>query len=152
MARKGVGHPLPAPPQIYRNIRLSPDGQRAAVTVGYPSMKSDIWILDLARGALSRLTSQGYTDFPVWTPDGGRVAFSQFSGSNPAMYWTPADGGGKPELLPASTGAIPYSWTPDGRMLLYNFPGPLNHIWALSAQGRAEWSKPRPLLDRKSVV
>src|SRR4030095_4413766 len=52
--RKGVVEPLAAPPRLYAHPRLSPDGQRVAVTVVGP--KNDIWLFDLLRGTLSRVT------------------------------------------------------------------------------------------------
>src|SRR5262245_30813016 len=58
--RNGVALPLPAPPRPYNPPSLSPDGRLAAVPIG-----DDIWIYDLARDTLSRLTFEGANIFPT---------------------------------------------------------------------------------------
>jgi Tol biopolymer transport system component/predicted Ser/Thr protein kinase len=139
--RKGTAQTLPAPPQLYGSVRLSPDGQRAAVAAGRAGGSFDIQIVELARGTLSRLTSEGQSFSPVWTPDGQRVAFSS---SNSGIYWTPADGSGRPELLLAGVRVAPRSWTPDGKALLYDSQAPAR-IWTLLVSGSA--SKLRPFSE-----
>jgi Tol biopolymer transport system component len=145
---KGAEQPLPASPQTYRDVRLSPDGQRAALAFSSRTGGNlDIWISDLARGTLTRLTSQGFNDGPVWTPDSRRVVFRA---SPSGMYWTPTDGSGKPELLLNEPVAIPDSWTPDGKMLLYtDISGGKSHIWVLPAPGSGG-GKPHPLFGESA--
>ena len=62
---------------------LSPDGRRLAM-----SLRGDIWILELARGVLSRATSGDSADFsPIWLPDSQRVLFHRalFRGNKDAI-------------------------------------------------------------------
>ena len=55
--------------------RLSPDGTRVVVTI-YDQENTDIWIWDLARETLRRLTfAPGMDGMPVWTPDGRQIIF-----------------------------------------------------------------------------
>src|SRR4029077_1615119 len=78
--RKGVEQPLPAPPHRYAAPALSPDGERVAVQIddGSPiDPKHDIWLYDLARGTLTRLTSDGFSFGPTWTPDAKLVYTSR---------------------------------------------------------------------------
>jgi serine/threonine-protein kinase len=148
--RKGVTQALPAPPQQYSGVRLSPDGQRAAMVIrGRAGVRFDIWIYELARGALTRLTSAGgANENPVWTPDGHHVAFGTRA---VGIQWAPADGSGRPELLLPSQGFLhPDSWTPDGKILLYD-SGASGHIWTLMAPGSGGESKPRPFLATSST-
>jgi Tol biopolymer transport system component/predicted Ser/Thr protein kinase len=150
--RKGVAQALPAPPQQYTGVRLSPDGQRALVGIDFSEDSEnsggsrDIWIYELARGGLTRLTSVGSTLQPRWTPDGRRVAFASSVG-NHGIYWVPADGSGRPELLlPSQALARLDSWTPDGKMLLYHSGTPAR-IWTLTTPGDGGESKPRLFLE-----
>ena len=156
--RSGQRQPVKVPPQYYSPPVVSPDGERTAVAIcGDPSpicsAISDIWIVDLARGASLRLTYEGSNSAPVWTPDGRRVTFASRRVANSGIYWAPADGSGKPELLLATeTGVSPTAWTPDGQTLLYTQldPGGKSHIWMLSAPGRGGEGKPRPFIESPS--
>ena len=105
------------PPGSYFNPAFSPDGRRLALVVG--PQNTDIFVYDLARDTMTRLTSDGTSDRPVWTPDGTRIAFTSRR-SPPGLYWERSDGGAEPELL-LSPGRpiIPWSFSPDGRRLAY---------------------------------
>lgn len=144
--RRGTAQSTSAAPQDYEGVDLSPDGQRAAVTVGRGGGPRDVWIIELARGTLSRLTSEAVNRSPVWTPDGGRVAF--YSSIYQGIVWAPADGGGKPELLLATSGPVtsPASWTTDGNKLLFTQGSPA-HIWTVQVPGSSAHAKPQPLFE-----
>jgi serine/threonine-protein kinase len=62
-------------PPSQSNFSLSSDGRRMAVVVENGS-SSDIWIKDLKKGAFTRLTFEGQSDRPEWTPDGQSVMYS----------------------------------------------------------------------------
>ncbi len=65
--RKGAVEPLGAPPRAYLDPRLSPDGRRLAVSIA--GENQDIWVYDMGRQTLSRLTfDPGVDETPVWTP------------------------------------------------------------------------------------
>jgi Tol biopolymer transport system component len=91
--RKRTEQPLPAPPHSYANPRLSPDGRQVAFDIA-DAGKQDIWIYDLLRDTLTRLTFEGLNSFPVWTPDGKRVAYRSQRPGSYNIFWRPADGSG----------------------------------------------------------
>src|SRR5262249_50478703 len=91
--RNGISQASPAPPQDYESVRMSPDGQRVAVAVSRIGAY-DLWILELVRGGLTRLTTEGIYANPVWTPDGRHVGSGWNFGMR-ALRWIPADGSGK---------------------------------------------------------
>jgi serine/threonine-protein kinase len=102
--RQGREQPLPAPRRPYAYPRLSPDGTRVAVDIR--DQDRDIWIWDLARQSLRRLTFDPKEDlYPVWTPDGQRIVFSSTRAGAPNLFWQPADGTGSAERL--TTGSNP---------------------------------------------
>jgi Tol biopolymer transport system component/predicted Ser/Thr protein kinase len=118
----------------YLGPRLSPDGKRLAVSFGDPAR--DIWVFDLAGGGKTRLTFHALTAaFPVWSPDGTRIAFSApgRNGGPPNVYETPASGSGSQR--PVHDVAITeYSmdWSPDGRFLLVDHGNPgAGSVWVL---------------------
>lgn len=97
--------------------RLSPDGRRLAIAVN--ANTTDVWIVDLERGAWSRLTTEGANTRPVWMPDGNGVTFSSNRSGEPEVYWKALGATDVAEQLIARDGAqYPESWSPDGQRLL----------------------------------
>ena len=136
--RKGIEQALPAPPHSYRYPRLSPDGQRMAVTI--EESESNIWLYDLARETLTRLTFQGSSSLMgAWTPDGKRIAFTSIKEGPLNSFWQLADGSGGPERLNISEYAqAPESWSSDGQLLAYIEVNPTTgyDIWVLRMSDR----------------
>jgi Tol biopolymer transport system component len=125
--RKGNEELLPMPPRPYARPRLSPDGQRIAVSFLDTSGGSQVSIYDLRSDRMSRLTFEGSNLFPIWTRDGKRVIFrfSRLDGARTVnLAWKSADGAGPSETLVTeeepSTLSTPASASPDGMVLLYN--------------------------------
>ena len=82
---------------------LSPDGRRLAVKISTDS-GDDIWIKELDRGPLSRLTfDPGIDRRPQWTADGRRIFYNSdragTAGSHYDLWVQPSDGTGTPEVL-----------------------------------------------------
>jgi Tol biopolymer transport system component/predicted Ser/Thr protein kinase len=131
--RKGVEQALPASAHAYRNPRLSPDGRRVAITI--EESESQIWLYDLARETLTRLTFQGSVNLPgPWTSDGKRLAFQSNKEGPPNLFWQLADGSGGLERLTTSNyNQTPNSWSPDGQLLAYIEVNPTTgyDIWVL---------------------
>jgi serine/threonine-protein kinase len=82
---------LPAGP--HQELRISPDGTRAAL-LGGTIGNGDVWIYDFARGTFNRLTFTGTNAAPTWSPDGLSVYYSSFSpgGNESTLLKKPADG------------------------------------------------------------
>ena len=121
MDREGKIDPLLSTPRDYSRLRFSPDGRRLAVNFS-DGKNRDIWVYDLEREALSRLTFHEGTDrAPVWTPDGRYVTFrSAREGGAGNIYWKRADGTGDAErLTEGSNLQVPNSWSPDGKVLAF---------------------------------
>jgi eukaryotic-like serine/threonine-protein kinase len=121
--RDGARTVLPAPLRSYAVPRLSPDGTRIALDVREQLVS--IWIWDIARQTLTRLTDTPLFDgVPLWSPDGRRIIFA--SGRNgPQRIFTQAADGSAPaqELFASEKLAQPNSLTPDGLRLLYLYRG-----------------------------
>jgi serine/threonine-protein kinase len=134
--RQGREEAIRVPPRAFTYARLSPDGTHVALDAR--DQQNDIWILDLARETLQRLTyDPGPNRLPVWTPDGTRVAFTAEREGVESIYWQKADASGAPERLSiGSTGQAPLSFSPDGTRLVFATPvdGP-PHLGMLSLDG-----------------
>jgi Tol biopolymer transport system component len=126
-----IGEPGP-----YTQIALSPDGRQAAVQRIDPGLvTSDIWLLDLARGVLSRFTfDPGVESDPVWSPDGRRLAFSANENKGPrAIFQKELSGAAQERVLPKSAAsAFVEAWSRDGRFLFYGAGiGGRDGLWAV---------------------
>jgi Tol biopolymer transport system component len=130
--RKGKEQPLEAPPRNYLNPRLSPDGQRVAVTI--QGANDDVWVYDIPRQTLSRLTSQARSLNPIWTPDGKRIIYRSNRTGILNMFWKAADGSGEEERLTVSqSNQWPSAVSPDGQALAFVSSG--RDLWILNLTG-----------------
>ncbi len=146
--RNGKEEPLTIPAGVYDNPRISPDGKRVALSVG-PTETQDVWVWDFGLKTLTRLTfDKGQDGFPVWTPDGKRIAFhTHQKNGRGSIYWKAADGTGEDEAVGSFPGIeiFPCSWSGDGRTLLVTagFAGTAIDIGAQPVEGDKKY---RPLL------
>jgi eukaryotic-like serine/threonine-protein kinase len=120
--RNGREDPVPAPARSYVYPRISPDGTKVALDVR--DQQLDIWIWDLARQTLTRLTfDPGEDEFPVWSPDGKRIAFSTTRNGGSTfltnLFWVAADGSGQVEQLAHGEHQVfPGSFSPDASRIV----------------------------------
>ncbi|MDA2923300.1 protein kinase [Acidobacteria bacterium AH-259-L09] len=140
VSRRGEEEPVSEPGRIER-LRLSPDGQRIAMTrLGGGNV--DIWTYALSRRTPTRLTyDPGWDESPIWTPDGQWVTYSNNRAGRYHLFRKPADGSGTEELLHTSDHrAFPTSYSPDGRWLAFseNRPETGEDIWVLAVEAERE--------------
>jgi eukaryotic-like serine/threonine-protein kinase len=105
-------------PDIYLHPRFSPDGGRVALSRGF----ADIWVIDLHRDTMERLTfGEGKNFRPVWSHDGKRIYFNSNRESDvDRIFWLAADGSGAVEVLSrAGTNTAPTAASSDGTVLLF---------------------------------
>jgi Tol biopolymer transport system component len=135
--RNGKEKPIATPANQYNNFRISPDGTRAALSVT-EGANEDIWIWDFARETLDPLTrNEGEDGYPVWSPDGKRIAFhTHQKDAGGSVYWKAADGTGTEEAVGSFPGQeiFPWSWSGDGKTLAVRtgYLGTVLDIGALS--------------------
>ncbi len=139
VSRNGEEQLLPAAPHNYQFPRVSPDGGRVAVAIA--EQEQQIWVYDLSRDTLTRLTFDGITNnTPAWSPDGKRIAFNSDRATGPLnLFWRATDGSGDVERL--TTGDYlnaPGSFSPDGQLLAFqdNNPETGRDIWVLRLSDR----------------
>ncbi|HEY5085950.1 MAG TPA: hypothetical protein VII66_01200 [Gemmatimonadaceae bacterium] len=135
--RNGVARVLDREPHGYEVVSISPDGTHIATDIAGQSSR-DIWLFDIARRSMSRFTLSGDNIYPIWSPDGRRVAYSANVSGTYNVLSRAADGSGPVDTV--VTGA-PYqfagSWTPDGRWLIYrqNNAKTNEDLYAISLDG-----------------
>jgi Tol biopolymer transport system component len=118
--RKGAETPVDLAPRPYVRIALSPDGSRLAFAMRERG-NTDVWVADTVRDVINRLTFEPTIETaPIWSPDARSVSFRS-EREGPGIFRRDAQGAGPIERLTETDGPIhsPYSWTPDGRTLLF---------------------------------
>jgi Tol biopolymer transport system component len=152
--REGKEEPLPAPANHYNDyFKISPDGTRVALSIHNADGNGDIWIYDLVRGTMTRLTFDEARAGDVrWTLDGKRIIFGYAPrGRNYGIYWKSAAGTGKADQIASfpNGGIWPESLSSDGNTLLfgqYNDANTNSNIGMLSLESDRT---PKLLLQEK---
>ena len=110
----------------------------------------DVWLINLASGASSRLTFDGGSYSPVWSPDGRYIAFgTQRHLTNSvidAVFRKAAAGTGDAELLfRGRFTTYPSDWSRNGQFIIYveRDRATKNDLWALPLDAER---KPIPLV------
>jgi serine/threonine-protein kinase len=141
--RAGEQERLPLPPAPYIWPRVSPDGAQVVVSID----NLDIWVVDVSRGTLSRVTTTpGVDNVPIWTPDGERVVFATMREATGrfSFFTQRADGTGSAEkLLGSGSGGgnfKPYAWSPDGTRMVFDYGQPPKlDVGVLTVGGDEDW-------------
>jgi Tol biopolymer transport system component/predicted Ser/Thr protein kinase len=100
---------------------ISPDGGAVVVPRGNLATEEDLWLYNLARGTLTRLTLDGKgNEFPVWAPDGSHIAFMSTHEGGFNVYQKAVNGIGQDEALDQTPASIkaPLDWSRDGRYII----------------------------------
>jgi Tol biopolymer transport system component len=110
--------------------QLSPDGTEVALDSR--DEENDVWVFNLARATLQRLTlDPGLNRIPIWHPD-GRLTFSRGGVDGAEEVWIQAaDGSGMPQQLTTGSDGLmmPNDVSPDGSLLLYMAQQQPRDIW-----------------------
>jgi Tol biopolymer transport system component/predicted Ser/Thr protein kinase len=126
----------------YYDVALSPDQKRVAYRRG-----NDLWVFDFARGVNTKFTFGNVSYYPAWSVDGSRIVFLSIRGGGAGIYQKPSNLAGREELLyqsPEPKGR--FSWTHDGKFLMYDAPGKLSDLWILPVGVAAKDRKPLSFL------
>jgi len=102
-------------------------------------LAGDIWVLNVARSSMSRLTFDGADQFPDWTADSRRVVYNALRGEN-GVYAKPSGGGAVERLMgTAERPVFEAILTNDGKRIIYRLggiPGDLYHVHRDSMEKR----------------
>jgi Tol biopolymer transport system component len=138
-----VGNPGPV-----QWASISPDSSAVAADSRDSSALLSIWLHDLARGTASRFTfGPSNNEYPVWSPDGNRIAFYSFQSGHGEPYQKASSGVGQEEIVyrdPRNHRLT--DWSRDGRYLIGDWGDPKNRndIWVMPTFGD---KKPFPYVN-----
>jgi hypothetical protein len=106
----------------YIGPRLSPDAKRIAFGIDEGD-QANIWIYELSGDSAPRqLSFGGKNRYPIWSPDGTRIAFQSNREQDEGLFLQRADGSAGAERLTAAEPGVslaPEAWSPDGKWLLF---------------------------------
>jgi Tol biopolymer transport system component/predicted Ser/Thr protein kinase len=139
-------------PGNYGQIMLSPDERNLAVEIRSDETGYDLWVMDVARGVASRVTTgAGDERNPVWVPDGRSLVYSVLEdGQTDLRRKGLRAGDPETKLFDTEEHEYPESWSPDGQDLFFirratvTEETSLQSIWALNLESEGE---PEPLVS-----
>ncbi len=147
--RSGHTKNVIAPPGSYSNLALSLDGNELVIAQEAESL--DLWLHNLQRGTVSRLTSHPAEDgVPVWSPDASQVAFASWRDGGDSNLYVKNVHSSAPEtpLLASHSNKYPTDWSRDGRYLMYHEAavGTGWDLWVLRMDRAASGTAPQVYL------
>lgn len=127
---------LTSGPGLDQMPALSADGRQVAFVRelhdGTPSgRKSELYTASTSGGEAQRLTENAVEDVnPVWSPDGGRIAFGEVTHSNQgSVQIVAADGSGQRRLTGTGAEYPDPDFSPSGRSLVFVGQVPGGRAW-----------------------
>jgi len=118
------------------DVNCSEAGQ-LAVTLPGAGGSTDVYLVRIDGTGLTQLTSHAARDAqPVWSPDGGTIAFVSTRDGNAEIYLMRAGGSGLTRLTAHPADDSDPSWSPDGSMIAFRSNRDGNaEIYVMQADG-----------------
>jgi Tol biopolymer transport system component len=133
--------PLEVPGGVVQ-VTWSPDGRRLALEVhDQPTVagRFDIFVVNADGTDLRRLTKDGVSRMPAWSPDGGRIAYVRQEGNASHLFVMRPDGTRPSQLTSGEGFHVSPAWSPDGSRLAFaRVSGGDSDIYAVNADGGEE--------------
>lgn len=145
--------PTPLPPAPIASVEVARDLTHLALTVD-DETGPNVWVGDLTRGAISRLTVEGTSVNPTWRPDGLEIAFAYSKAGPFNIFVRPLVGEqNAAPLVESPWNQFPTSWSPDGRRIAFTEHHPLTgaDVWVLDLATRTRQPFVRTLFDESDA-
>ncbi len=96
---------------------MAPDGKRFVYRTFGPDGEG-LRVMNIETKAVTRLT-EGYDNFPLWSPRGDRIMFSRQADGDYEIYTVKPDGTGVTRLTFSKGNDAHMSWSPDGSHIVF---------------------------------
>src|SRR5579863_179558 len=118
MDRSGKATNITPDVKPYASPALSPDGKHIALTLEGSTF--DVWVYDLERDALTKVSFGGDDYQPLWSPDGKMLGYSSSKSGHMQLYLKHGVLQGEETMLTDGPETkAPYASTPDGREMIF---------------------------------
>jgi serine/threonine-protein kinase len=114
----GKVEPLKAPAEPYIAPRVSPDGRRVLVTIGRTFGAGDVWMFDIERETMTRITFDEKSLLMYWTPDGKRMVYQTQDEGNKIVVRDLEGEGAEKVIYTMKKPLVISGLTPDGQWVL----------------------------------
>ena len=95
-------------------------GSKQSVLIRIIAGREQLFTRDLDNGVEKQITfDDADHEDPVWSPDGGKIAFVLIKDGKKIVHLINPDGSGADAVTPATQSVIHPSFTPDGKAILY---------------------------------
>jgi eukaryotic-like serine/threonine-protein kinase len=144
MDRTGKATNITEEVRPYAAPAISPDGKRIALTLEASSY--DVWVYDLERGTLTKVSFGADDYWPHWSPDGKMLAYHSSKSGTVQVYVKHGIVQGEETMVTDGPGFKELEgWTPDGREIIFGRENK-DTGWDLYAAAVEGDHKPRPLV------
>jgi Tol biopolymer transport system component len=106
---------------------VSPSFSRSGARLAFSRLGSGIFTMSPDGSGLRKITSNGRDGYPVWSPDGTRIAFNRLVGEQWRVFVMSSTGRDQHRLVQAPPAGRP-SWTANGKSLVMPAGGDLVQI------------------------
>jgi len=132
---KRTTEPVKGLPERMANFALSPDGREIAYHVTNDAGRLTVWRAPVGGGPPVRLSApEESAGYPVWSPDGRRLALELEESGDTHIYVIDRDGNGRRKVTSGGGQNWPHSWAPDNdRIALAGERAGIWNVWTVSA-------------------
>jgi len=138
--RDGREYLLVPDARSYGTPRYDPAGTRISVVI--QDVDFNVWLFDIRRRSLQRLTFEDDNFYPAWSPDGRSLVYSRQDADGNDLIRRRADGtGGEVEVYGTEQNQWDLEFSPDGRLAVFRQNDPLTgrDLWLLDmTSGKAK--------------
>jgi len=120
----------------------SPTGESIAYVSGTGETGYDLYVMEADGSGSRRLVSGGLNQYPAWSPDDLRIAFTRSVdySSRGYLYLVNPDGTGLVSLTGDLDWTRRFSWSPDSRFIVFeNARGSGWSLWIIDVLSQATW-------------